>query len=54
MQNYTLETEASYPYSIGSSQFGITGTCLYNAGLGVVKTNPIKDYYNVGTNVTDI
>jgi C1A family cysteine protease len=33
-----LETETSYPYSSGSLNFGITGTCTANASLGVVET----------------
>ena len=34
--------------------FGITGTCTYNASLGVAKTASPTDYYKVGTTVVDI
>lgn len=54
MQTYAQETEASYPYSNASYSFGITGTCLYNASLGVVKTASPTDYYRVGTSVSEI
>jgi C1A family cysteine protease len=54
MQTNALETEASYPYSNGSKNFGITGTCTVNSALGVVKTDSPTDYVKVGKTVADI
>ncbi len=38
-QTNALETEADYPYSNGSYNFGITGTCTANTKLGVAETD---------------
>lgn len=42
------ETEADYPYSNGSLNYGITGACTANLSLGVVKTASPTDYVRVG------
>ena len=54
MMTNAQETEADYPYSSGSFNYGITGTCTANASLGVVKTQSPTDYVKVGTTVDEI
>jgi hypothetical protein len=54
LQVNAQETEASYPYSSGSKNFGITGTCTANEALGVVKTDSPTDYVKVGRTVAEI
>jgi len=49
MQTYAQETEAAYPYSNKSFNFGITGTCMYNSADGVVMTDSPTDYVQIGT-----
>jgi len=48
MKTTALETEASYPYTSGT---GITGTCKYNASLGVAK---VTGYTEVAATSTAI
>jgi hypothetical protein len=54
MQDYAQESEASYPYSNASKNFGITGTCLYNSSEGLVNTDSPTDYVRVGKSNDDI
>ncbi len=54
MMTHALETEADYPYSEGSLNYGITGTCTANLTLGVVKTQSPTDYVRVGKTNEDI
>jgi C1A family cysteine protease len=54
MKYNAQETEADYPYSSGSMNFGITGSCTAQANLGVVMTDSPTDYVRVGTTVADI
>ncbi len=54
MMTNPQETEASYPYSSASYNFGITGTCKANLSLGVVKTASPTNYVKVGQTNADI
>ena len=54
MVTNALETEASYPYSNKSKNFGITGTCMANSSLGVVMTNSPSAYATVNKTQTAI